>query len=68
VTQVMGDFFVVKTMSGGQSGSVVSALSNEIARLEYPPAAASAVLLVVIVILMVAAILRVVDVRRELAA
>ncbi len=68
VTQVMGDFFVVKTMSGGQSGSVVSALSNEIARLEYPPAAASAVLLVVIVILMVAAILRVVDVRKELAA
>ncbi len=68
VTQVMGDFFVVKTMSGGQSGSVVSALSNEIARLEYPPAAASAVLLVIIVILMVAAILRVVDVRKELAA
>ncbi len=68
VTQVMGDFFVVKTMSGGQSGSVVSALSNEIARLQYPPAAASAVVLVVIVILMVAAILRVVDVRKELTA
>ena len=68
VTQVMGDFFVVKTMSGGQSGSVVSALSNEIARLEYPPAAASAVVLVIVVILMVAAILRVVDVRKELAA
>jgi putative spermidine/putrescine transport system permease protein len=68
VTQVMGDFFVVKVMSGGQSASVVSALSNEIQQLEYPPAAASAVILVVVVMLMVAGILRVVDVRKELAS
>ena len=63
----MGDFFVVKIMSGGQSANVVLAMSNEIALLQYPPAAASAVGLLVIVSLMVAAILRVVDVRRELA-
>jgi putative spermidine/putrescine transport system permease protein len=68
VTQVMGDFFVVKVMSGGQSASVVSALSNQIQQLEYPPAAASAVILVIVVVLMVAGILRVVDVRKELAA
>jgi putative spermidine/putrescine transport system permease protein len=68
VTQVMGDFFVVKVMSGGQSASVVSALQNEIAVLEYPPAAASAVVLIVVVVLMVASILRVVDVRKELAS
>ena len=68
VTQVMGDFFVVKIMSGGQSASVVSALQNEIAALQYPPAAASAVVLVIVVMMMVAGILRVVDVRRELAA
>lgn len=68
VTQVMGDFFVVRVMSGGQSASVVSALSNEIQELQYPPAAASAVVLVIVVVLMVAAILRVVDVRKELAA
>ena len=49
VTQVMGDFFVVKVMSGGQSASVVSALQNEIAALQYPPAAASAVILVIVV-------------------
>jgi putative spermidine/putrescine transport system permease protein len=67
VTQVMGDFFVVKVMSGGQSASVVSALQNEIAALQYPPAAASAVVLVIVVVMMVAAILRVVDVRKELA-
>jgi len=58
---------VVKIMSGGQSANVVFAMSNEIALLQYPPAAASAVVLIVIVSLMVAAILKVVDVRRELA-
>jgi putative spermidine/putrescine transport system permease protein len=63
----MGDFFVVQVMSGGQRASVVLAMSNEIAQLLYPPACASAVLLLVIVTLMVAAILRIVDVRKELA-
>lgn len=67
LTLVMGDFFVVRIMSGGQSASVVLALSNEIAVLQYPPAAASAVILLIIVTLMVAAILRIVDVRKELA-
>ena len=68
VALVMGDFFVVRTMSGGQSGSVASALNNEIGLLQYPTAAAGAVVLLMIVTLMVAAILRIVDVRRELAA
>ena len=68
VTQVMGDFFVVKVMSGGQSTSVVSALYNQVSAMQYPPAAASAVLLLIIVTLMVAGILRVVDVRKQLAA
>ncbi|HLB79255.1 MAG TPA: ABC transporter permease [Dongiaceae bacterium] len=67
IALVMGDFFVVKVMSGGQTANVVLAMSNEIALLQYPPAAASAVGLLVIVILMVAAILRVVDVRKELS-
>jgi putative spermidine/putrescine transport system permease protein len=66
ITLVMGDFFVVKVMSGGQSATVVSALSTEIASLQYPPAAASSVVLVVIVALVVSAILRLVDVRKEL--
>lgn len=68
ITQVMGDFFVVKVMSGGQSASVVSALQNEIAALQYPPAAASSVILVIVVMLMVSGILRIVDVRKELAS
>lgn len=66
VTLVMGDFFVIRVMSGGQSASVVSALSNEIASLQYPPAAASAVVLVIVVTLIVSAVLRIVDVRKEL--
>jgi putative spermidine/putrescine transport system permease protein len=66
VTQVMGDFFVVKAMSGGQSASIVSALYNEIQAMEYPPASASAVVLVAFVAIMVACMMRLVDVRREL--
>jgi putative spermidine/putrescine transport system permease protein len=66
IALVMGDFFVVRIMSGSQSSNVVFAMANEIALLQYPPAAASAVVLIIIVSLMVAAILRIVDVRREL--
>jgi putative spermidine/putrescine transport system permease protein len=64
---VMGDFFVVKVMSGGGSASVVSALYEDIAVLQYPPAAASAVLLLAIVVAIIALILRTVDVRKEIA-
>jgi putative spermidine/putrescine transport system permease protein len=67
IALTMGDFFVVRIMSGGQSANLVLAMSNEISLLQYPPAAASAVLLIAVVSLMVAAILRIVDVRRELA-
>lgn len=67
VTLVMGDFFVIRLMSGGQSGSVVSAMSHEIAQLQYPPAAASAVILLIIVTLTVTAVMRIVDVRKELS-
>jgi len=67
-TQVMGDYFVVKRMSGGQSASIVSALSTEIQAMQYPPASANAVVLVVFVAVMVALMMRVVDVRKELVS
>jgi putative spermidine/putrescine transport system permease protein len=67
-TQVMGDYFVVKTMSGGQSASIVSQLSTEIQAMQYPPASASAMVLVVFVAIMVAGMMRVVDVRKELVS
>ena len=65
-TQVMGDYFVVKQMSGGQSASIVSMLSTEIQAMQYPPASANAMVLVVFVAIMVAGMMRVVDVRKEL--
>jgi putative spermidine/putrescine transport system permease protein len=66
VTLVMGDFVTVRMMSGGQSASVGVMMSNEISLLQYPAAAAQAVVLLAIVLMMVWAILRVVDIRKEL--
>ncbi len=65
-TQVMGDYFVVRQMSGGQSASIVSMLSTEIQAMQYPPASANAMVLVIFVAIMVACMMRVVDVRKEL--
>ena len=62
----MGDFITVRLMSGGQSASVGLMISNEVSLLQYPAAAANAVVLLGVVLLMVAAIVRVVDVRKEL--
>jgi putative spermidine/putrescine transport system permease protein len=65
-TQVMGDYFVVRQMSGGQSASIVSMLSTEIQAMQYPPASANAMVLVIFVACLVALMMRVVDVRKEL--
>ena len=66
VTLVMGDFITVQMMSGGQSASVGLMMKNEIGLLQYPEAAAHAVVLLLTVLIMVWAILRVVDIRKEL--
>jgi putative spermidine/putrescine transport system permease protein len=66
VTLVMGDFVTVRFMSGGQSASVGLMMANQISLLQYPAAAAQAVILLVTVLIIVAAILRVVDIRKEL--
>lgn len=66
VTLVMGDFITVRFMSGGQSASVGRVISNEISLLQYPAAAASAVVLLITVLIMIAAMLRAVDIRKEL--
>jgi putative spermidine/putrescine transport system permease protein len=66
VSIVIGDFFVVKVMSGGGSASVVGAFYEDIGVLQYPSAAASAVVLTLVVAMMVVAILRTVDIRKEL--
>lgn len=66
VTMVMGDFITVRFMSGGQSASVGLMISNQISLLQYPAACANAVVLLAVVLMMIAAILRIVDIRREL--
>lgn len=66
VTLVMGDFITVRFMSGGQSASVGRMISNEIGLLQYPAASASAVILLLTVLMMVGAMLKMVDIRREL--
>jgi putative spermidine/putrescine transport system permease protein len=66
VSIVMGDFFVIKVMSGGGSASVVGALYEDVGVLQYPTAAASAVVLTIVLTTLITAILRTVDVRKEL--
>jgi len=66
VTLVMADFITVQVMSGGQSASVALMMRNQMSLLQYPAAAANAVVLLVLVLIMVAAILRIVDIRKEL--
>ena len=66
VTLTMGDFMTVRLMSGGQSASVGLMIANQISLLQYPAACAGAVVLLAAVLGMIAAILRIVDIRREL--
>jgi len=66
VTLVMGDFYVVKVMSGGGSASVVSAMYDNVSTLLFPPAAASAVILLLLLTVLIVVLTRFVDVRQEL--
>jgi putative spermidine/putrescine transport system permease protein len=66
VTLVMGDFVTVRLMSGGQSASVGLIIVNQMSLLQYPAAAANAVILLIVTLLIVVAMVRVVDIRKEL--
>ncbi len=66
VTIVMGDFVTVRLMSGGQSASVGLMMMNAMSLLQYPAAAANAVILLLLVLFTVAAMMRMVDIRKEL--
>ena len=66
VTIVMGDFVTVRMMSGGQSASVSLMMMNAMSLLQYPAAAANAVILLLLVLFTVAAMMRMVDIRKEL--
>ena len=66
VTIVMGDFVTVRLMSGGQTASVGLMMMNAMSLLQYPAAAANAVILLLLVLITVAAMMRLVDIRKEL--
>ena len=66
VTLVLGDFITVRFMSGSQSANVGRLISNDIALLQYPSAAATAVILLATVLMIIGAMLRLVDIRKEL--
>jgi putative spermidine/putrescine transport system permease protein len=66
VTLVMGDFITVRLMSGGQSASVGLMMLNAMSLLQYPAAAANAVVLLLLVLVTVGAMMRLVDIRKEL--
>uniref|UniRef100_A4WYN9 ABC transmembrane type-1 domain-containing protein n=1 Tax=Cereibacter sphaeroides (strain ATCC 17025 / ATH 2.4.3) TaxID=349102 RepID=A4WYN9_CERS5 len=66
ITLVMGDFITVRFMSGSQAANVGRLISNDIALLQYPSASATAVVLLVTVLLTISALLRLVDIRKEL--
>lgn len=66
VTLVMGEFATVRLMGGGQVASVGNLIKNQIGSLQYPLAAANAVILLIITLILVFAVLRAVDIRKEL--
>lgn len=63
---VMGDFITVSVLGGGQMPSVGKSIQTEMSYLQFPPAAANAVVLLGISVLMIVALLRIVDIRKEL--
>ena len=66
VALVMGDFITVGVMGGQQIASVGKTIQVQAGVLQFPAAAANAVVLLATVLLMVAAMLRLVDLRKEL--
>lgn len=66
VTLTMGDFLTVRFMSGGQTASVGTVISNQMGLLQYPGAAANAVILLILVLVLIGVILRFVNIRKEL--
>jgi len=63
---VMGDFITVSVLGGGQIPSIGKSIQTELSYLQFPPAAANAVVLLGITILMIVALIRIVDIRKEL--
>jgi putative spermidine/putrescine transport system permease protein len=66
IALVMSDFVTTRFMSGSQIANVGRLIANDIGLLQYPSASATAVVLLLTVLLIIGAMLRVVDIRKEL--
>jgi putative spermidine/putrescine transport system permease protein len=66
IALVMGDFITVGVMGGQQIASVGKTIQVQAGVLQFPAAAANAVILLGTVLLMVVALMRLVDLRKEL--
>lgn len=66
VALVMGDFITVGVMGGQQIASVGKTIQVQAGVLQFPAAAANAVVLLLTVLLMIWALMRLVDLRKEL--
>jgi len=66
IALVMGDFVTVGVMGGQQIASVGKVIQVQAGYLQFPAAAANAVILLGITLLMIVALMRLVDLRKEL--
>ena len=66
VTVVMGDFLTIGIMGGQQIASVGKIIQTQMQFLQFPLAAANAVILLAVVLVGVWALLKLVDIRKEL--
>ena len=63
---VMGDFVTVGVMGGQQIASVGKVIQVQTSYLQFPMAAANAVILLAVVLMMIVALMRLVNLRKEL--
>lgn len=66
VALVMGDFVTVGVMGGQQIASVGKVIQVQASYLQFPLAAANAVILLAVVLMMITALMRLVNLRKEL--
>jgi putative spermidine/putrescine transport system permease protein len=66
IALVMGDFITVGVMGGQQIASVGKTIQVQANVLQFPAAAANAVILLAVVLMMIWALMRLVDLRKEL--
>jgi putative spermidine/putrescine transport system permease protein len=66
IALVMGDFITVGVMGGQQIASVGKTIQVQASVLQFPAAAANAVILLAVVLMMLWALMRLVDLRKEL--